>query len=149
MATSAMDTFRAAVEGRVQAAWVAAGYPVEALTFAGTSFSPPAGTTVWARMTILWGMGSLLTQGSGIGGAGDRGANEVAGVVHVAAFQPAETGYGDANRAVDVLRDALNRAAVGAGQLLVPSGPVPVENGDDPAWVQVVCAVPFQLIDAL
>lgn len=141
---SQLAQFRATVEQAIQTAWMAAGYPAAALTFANVAYDP-TGQAIWARATIRYAdiAGELTMGGAGVG------ANELNGVVLVQVFAPVATGTGTLLAAVDVIRDVLNRATFAPARCGVPSVTEPDPDPETPSWAMVLVSVPFSYIDAL
>lgn len=137
---SGLDTFAAAVEAALLAAWTAAGYPASALAFANVE-DDPTGQTVWARCTIQYGSANLATQG-----AAGVGANTIAGVVFVQLFGAVAEGTGDLRKAADVVRNVFNRTVVGGAQFYAPSVPAQATlDEEDTSWFDLLVSCPFQL----
>lgn len=140
-----LQDFAAAVEAYVLDWWENdAGYDPTALSFSGLA-TDPQGLSLWGRVTIRFGSGSLMTQGE-VGAA----ANEISGVVLIQLFTPSGTGEGAITTAADYMRAALNRIVIGNGQFMVPAPTgQPETDSEDSAWQTMTVSAPFVLIETV
>lgn len=146
--TSHLAALRAAIENAALTAWTNAGYDAAALNFSNSHFEPK-NLDLWGSVSIKFGTGIMLTQGTHAEG----GANELAGVVMVQLFVPSGTGSGDIVAAADVLRDCYNRLHIQTetvdASFGAPSASEPAQDRADPTWYMMVVSAPFSFIDAL
>jgi hypothetical protein len=127
---SALDTARAAIEGRIQTLWALSDNTT--IAWPNQPTSPPA-TGTWIQPTILWGDGFIQTK---------NGRNTIAGLLNINVYGEPGKGWGPVSQTGDSVRDLVNRVEVSGVRFGAPSGPRPVPS-PDLKWVQANVRIPF------
>lgn len=123
---SALDTARAAIEGRLATNWT-----TTAIAWPGHELD--AGSSDWIRSTLVFAEGALESMSA-------SGTNTIEGLLLLDLFTLDKTGHGTLYGYLDTLRDLFDRVTLGGVEFLAASGPRPIT---DEVWTGIQFEVPF------
>lgn len=127
MATTTIDTARAAIEARIADQWAN-----DRIRWPNVHYTPPDHES-WLSVDIIWGDGTIATK---------DGRNLLVGILNLNIFVPVGTGGGTLADLCDDARDMVNRWS-GSGVIFgAPSGPR-FSIGADNKWRQATIMAAF------